>query len=118
MLIPSALALALPNAEPEAQPVEILVEGESLIEFAQIQCENERHGLKPICPHLNTTEDHGCIRCKDVKHCQGSSLTYTVDVKGFDVTGVVSEVDLTFPEINGMFSSPHHISLLMGLRCM
>ncbi|KAE9377329.1 hypothetical protein N431DRAFT_555545 [Stipitochalara longipes BDJ] len=84
MLISSALALALPNAKPEAQPVEVLVEGESFIEFAQIQCENERHGLKPICPHLNKTADNGCIRY----------------VKGFDITGVVTEVDLTFPEIN------------------
>ena len=25
-----------------------------------------------------------------------------LDVMGFDVTGVVSEVDLTFPEITGM----------------
>lgn len=39
-------------------------------------------GLKPICPNLNT-QDKGCIR-------------YT---RGFDVTGVVSEVDLTFPQI-------------------
>jgi hypothetical protein len=27
-------------------------------------------------------------------------------VKGFDVTGVVTEVDLTFPEINGMVPFP------------
>jgi len=39
-------------------------------------------GLKRICPQLNT-QDHGCIR-------------YT---SGFDVTGVVTEVDLTFPQV-------------------
>lgn len=39
-------------------------------------------GLKRICPNLRT-QDNGCIR-------------YT---RGFDVTGVVTEVDLTFPEI-------------------
>jgi hypothetical protein len=39
-------------------------------------------GLKRICPNLNT-QDNGCIR-------------YT---RGFDVTGVVSEVDLTFPQV-------------------
>jgi hypothetical protein len=35
MLISSALALAFQNAEPEAQPVEIIVEGETFVEFAQ-----------------------------------------------------------------------------------
>lgn len=84
MLVSSAFAVALPNAEPEPQPVEIVVEGETIVEFAQIQCGNEPHGLKPICPHLNSTGNHGCVRY----------------VKGFDVTGVVTEVDLTFPEIN------------------
>jgi hypothetical protein len=39
-------------------------------------------GLRRICPRLNTA-DRGCVR-------------YT---KGFDVTGVVTEVDLTFPQI-------------------
>jgi len=39
-------------------------------------------GLDPICPHLKT-QNKGCIR-------------YT---KGFDVTGVVTEVDLTFPTV-------------------
>lgn len=39
-------------------------------------------GLPPICPGLNT-QNHGCIR-------------YT---RGFDVTGVVSEVDLKFPQV-------------------
>jgi hypothetical protein len=39
-------------------------------------------GLKRICPGLNT-QDNGCIR-------------YT---RGFDVTGVVTEVDLTFPQV-------------------
>lgn len=39
-------------------------------------------GLKRICPNLKT-QDNGCIR-------------YT---RGFDVTGVVSEVDLSFPQI-------------------
>jgi len=39
-------------------------------------------GLKKICPHLNTME-RGCIR-------------YT---RGFDVTGVVTEVDLKFPQV-------------------
>ncbi|MCJ1378566.1 hypothetical protein MMC17_001665 [Xylographa soralifera] len=40
------------------------------------------HGLSPICHHLNTTS-HGCVRY----------------VRGFDVTGVVTEVDLAFPLI-------------------
>ena len=39
-------------------------------------------GIKRICPQL-ATQDKGCVR-------------YT---RGFDVTGVVSEVDLTFPEV-------------------
>ena len=39
-------------------------------------------GLKKLCPHLPTMEG-GCIR-------------YT---QGFDVTGVVTEVDLTFPQV-------------------
>jgi len=39
-------------------------------------------GLQKICPNLNT-QDKGCIRY----------------VRGFDVTGVVTEVDLTFPQI-------------------
>jgi len=39
-------------------------------------------GLKRICPNLPTMEG-GCIR-------------YT---RGFDVTGVVTEVDLTFPQV-------------------
>jgi len=39
-------------------------------------------GLKRICPNLHT-QDNGCIR-------------YT---RGFDVTGVVTEIDLTFPEV-------------------
>jgi hypothetical protein len=39
-------------------------------------------GLKPICPNLKVA-DKGCVRY----------------VKGFDVTGVVTEVDLTFPLI-------------------
>jgi len=91
MVVSSVAATALPVAEPEPAPVEILVEGQTLVEFAEIQCENtvtvtkmKTHGLEPICPTLNTTRDGGCIRY----------------VKGFDVTGVVSEVDLTFPEIN------------------
>jgi len=88
---PAAVALPVAVPEPEPAPVEILVEGQTLVEFAEIQCENtvtvtkaKTHGLEPICPTLNTTRDHGCIRY----------------VKGFDVTGVVTEVDLTFPEIN------------------
>jgi hypothetical protein len=75
MLLSSAIAVALPAAEPEAAPVEIIVEGESFVEFAEIQCENERHGLKPICPHLNKTADHGCIRCKCPELPKGPSLT-------------------------------------------
>jgi hypothetical protein len=71
MVVSSVAAVALPVAEPEPVPVEILVEGQGLIEFAEIQCENtvtvtkaNTHGLEPICPTLNTTRDHGCIRCK------------------------------------------------------
>jgi len=40
------------------------------------------YGQQRICPYLNT-QDSGCIR-------------YT---KGFDVTGVVTEIDLTFPQV-------------------
>jgi hypothetical protein len=73
MVVSSVAAVALPVAvpEPEPAPVEILVEGQGLIEFAEIQCENtvtvtkaNTHGLEPICPTLNTTRDNGCIRCK------------------------------------------------------
>jgi len=42
----------------------------------------DSQGLKAICPQLQTVEG-GCVR-------------YT---KGFDVTGVVTEVDLTFPTV-------------------
>ena len=41
-----------------------------------------KDGLKRICPELKTA-DRGCIRY----------------VKAFDITGVVTEVDLTFPQI-------------------
>lgn len=44
--------------------------------------ENSGFGLPRICPGLRT-QDGGCIR-------------YT---RGFDVTGVVTEVDLTFPHV-------------------
>ncbi len=74
MLVSSAFAVALPNAEPEPQPVEIVVEGETLVEFAQIQCGNEPHGLKPICPHLNSTGNHGCVRCKNFAQPNGLLL--------------------------------------------
>src|SRR2546421_11733963 len=40
------------------------------------------NGLMPICEDLKTV-DRGCIRY----------------VRGFDVTGVVTEVDLTFPQV-------------------
>jgi len=43
---------------------------------------DQEGGLKVICPKL-ATQDRGCIR-------------YT---RGFDVTGVVTEVDLTFPQV-------------------
>ena len=66
LFISSVAAVAVPAAKPEPSPVEIVVEGETLIEFATIQCGNEKHGLKPICPHLNKTEDHGCIRCRSL----------------------------------------------------
>ena len=42
----------------------------------------DNDGLKKICSGLKT-RDNGCIRY----------------VKGFDITGVVTEVDLTFPQI-------------------
>lgn len=42
-------------------------------------------GIKRICPQL-ATQDKGCVR-------------YT---RGFDVTGVLSEVDLTFPEVSSV----------------
>jgi hypothetical protein len=73
MVVSSVAAVALPVAvpEPEPAPVEILVEGQDLVEFAEIQCENtvtvtkaHTQGLEPICPTLNTTRDGGCIRCK------------------------------------------------------
>ena len=95
IFVASTIAVALP--EPAPAPVEIIVEGETIVEFAEIQCENEHHGLKPICPHLNKTGEHGCIRY----------------VRGFDVTGVVTEVDLTFPEIQGRFFSHHSHPLHM-----
>lgn len=47
--------------------------------------DDDHHGLKPICHNrLRTkTQNNGCVR-------------YT---RGFDVTGVLTEVDLTFPQI-------------------
>jgi hypothetical protein len=52
---------------------------------------------------LNMTMDHGCIRCKQCPFNMEAPrlLMLYVDVKGFDVTGVVSEVDLKFPQIQG-----------------
>jgi len=50
--------------------------------FAGVIAERDNGGLPKICPHLNT-EDRGCVRY----------------VRGFDVTGVVTEVDLTFPTV-------------------
>ena len=43
---------------------------------------DKNYGQKRICPRLET-QDNGCIR-------------YT---RGFDVTGVTTEVDLAFPQV-------------------
>ena len=85
-----------------------------MVDFENIQCETvidiettsgKSHGLKPICPMLNGTMEHGCVRCEyfhsDRIRCLEFVLIINSDVMGFDVTGVVSEVDLTFPEIQG-----------------
>lgn len=99
-LFATAMTAALPAPSPA--PVEVIVEGQDIVVFESIQCGNERRGLKPICPHLNKTEDHGCVRCKYVvRFLVEPANKAWLDVKGFDVTGVVTEVDLTFPEIKG-----------------
>jgi len=53
-------------------------------------------GLQPkICPHLPVKEG-GCIRCNSFILDPANNV---LDVRGFDVTGVTTEIDLTFPEI-------------------
>jgi len=47
--------------------------------------DHDRGGQGRLCPHL-ATQDGGCIR-------------YT---RGFDVTGVVTEVDLVFPQVQSV----------------
>jgi hypothetical protein len=49
-----------------------------------------------ICPHL-AVKGGGCIRCTPA-----SPPTYSLDVRGFDVTGVTTEIDLTFPKIKSV----------------
>jgi hypothetical protein len=58
-------------------------------------------GLKRICPNLPTMEN-GCVRCTFPPDPGPSHARLTgrrPDTRGFDVTGVVTEVDLTFPQI-------------------
>jgi hypothetical protein len=64
-------------------------------------------GLTPICTGLNT-QDGGCIRCKTIYSnspfpphiCKTSNdFLLSTDTKGFDVTGVVTEIDLKFPQV-------------------
>ena len=83
-LVSSAFAVALPSAEPEPVPVEVVVEGQTMVEFSNVQCETvidietttgKSTGLKPICPMLNKTMDHGCIRCQ---YCR-SDLMWKLD---------------------------------------
>jgi len=53
-------------------------------------------GLQPkICPQLPVKEG-GCIRCNSFIVDPANNV---IDVRGFDVTGVTTEIDLTFPEI-------------------
>jgi hypothetical protein len=69
VLVPAALILSTAFASP-------------VIAIRDQDDHDNEGGLKKICQHL-PTNDNGCIRY----------------VKGFDVTGVVTEVDLTFPQI-------------------
>ena len=56
-------------------------------------------GLKRICPGLRTMEN-GCVRCKSCRPITPVHICLQpTDTKGFDVTGVVTEVDLTFPTV-------------------
>jgi hypothetical protein len=36
---------------------------EEIVEVIAIEEGSKKHGLSPICTHLNTS-DHGCIRCR------------------------------------------------------
>jgi hypothetical protein len=51
-----------------------------------------------ICPSL-PVRGGGCIRCINPPPHLSHTLLTSLDVRGFDVTGVTTEIDLTFPEI-------------------
>jgi len=51
----------------------------------------------PICPQL-PVRGGGCVRCNSPSPLIWSAPDL-LDVRGFDVTGVTTEIDLTFPQI-------------------
>jgi hypothetical protein len=67
-------AVAVPNIKRYPQSVDVVevtdgaggadVTGVVIEETVVIETEETRRGLMPICPNLNTTMDHGCIRCE------------------------------------------------------
>jgi hypothetical protein len=63
--------------------------------FAAAERDFDDH--RRICPHLQV-KGGGCIRCKAPPRLPRPLLTF-LDVRGFDVTGVTTEIDLTFPQI-------------------
>lgn len=123
--------VAVPKAQPYPQSVDVVevtdvADGASVADVTGVVIEETvvvetssgetHHGLKPICPKLNITMDHGCVRCREILPLPrvSKSLMLLADVKGFDVTGVVSEVDLTFPQIQGtaISKSTHTLTML------
>ena len=66
-----------------------------------VRSENDQ-GLQLICQYLKT-ENNGCIRCKFPFPYLSTSKSFlkshNPDTKGFDVTSVVTKVDLKFPQV-------------------
>lgn len=72
MMFSSAVVFAA--LAPAPQPIEVLVKGQRMVNFTNVQCSTfikeitttttEIRGLTPICPHLSQTMDNDCIRCR------------------------------------------------------
>ena len=56
--------------------------------------ERDAEGQEPICRTLKV-KGGGCVRC----NFSPNYVADVSDVRGFDVTGVTTEIDLTFPQI-------------------
>lgn len=74
LLLGATTAFAIPTAQRtnEIRTNEVKTDASGifvgeLIEIITIEEGGKKRGLKPICPHLNTS-DHGCIRCESRLH--------------------------------------------------